>query len=101
MKFFLWALLAAHATLLTPPSTAAEWSAEQSLVVEGRQPSINRTVLRRADVPGTHYEVIYTLVTIAAHSVVAKQVRVSIGTCATRNPSDFVALKRILKVIKV
>lgn len=72
MKSFLWALLAAHATLLTPPSTAAESSAERSLVIEGKQPAINRTVLRRADVPGTHYEVIYALVTIAAHSVVAR-----------------------------
>jgi quercetin dioxygenase-like cupin family protein len=71
MKCFLGALLAAQVIVWTPSSTAAQSSAEQTSV-KGNQPEITRTVLRRTDVPGTHYEVIYILVKIAAHSVVAK-----------------------------
>jgi quercetin dioxygenase-like cupin family protein len=71
MKYFLGALLAAQLVIWVRPSTAVESSAVQTSV-KGNQPEITRTVMRRTDVPGTHYEVIYVLVKIAAHSVVAK-----------------------------
>jgi quercetin dioxygenase-like cupin family protein len=70
MKSFLWALFAAPTVLCANLSKAGDLSAEQTSVVEGKQPAIKRTVLRRADVPGTHYEVVYALVKIAPHSVV-------------------------------
>jgi quercetin dioxygenase-like cupin family protein len=72
MKSIFWFLFAASTVLCTNLSKAGDLCAEQTLVVEGNQPAIERTVLRRADVPGTHYEVVYALVKIAPHSVAAR-----------------------------
>jgi hypothetical protein len=59
MKCFLWALFFVAPLLCANSSIAGDLSAEQTVVVEGNQPAIKRTVLRRADVPGTRYEVVY------------------------------------------
>lgn len=71
MKYFRRALVGALVIIWTPLSMATESSTEQTSI-KGTQPEVTRTVLRRADVPGSNYEVIYLLVKIAAHSVVAK-----------------------------
>jgi quercetin dioxygenase-like cupin family protein len=71
MKYLNGALLATLVIIWTPPSMAAESSAERTSTT-GAPPEITRTVLRRTDVPGSNYEVVYVLVKIAADSVVAK-----------------------------
>lgn len=70
MKYFRRALVGALVIIWTPLSMATESSTEQTSI-KGTQPEVTRTVLRRTDIPGSNYEVIYLLVKIAAHSVVA------------------------------
>ncbi|MEA3138203.1 MAG: hypothetical protein QOK23_372 [Gammaproteobacteria bacterium] len=72
MKCFLWAFFFGAPLLCANLSNAGDLSAEQSVAVGGNQPAIKRTVLRRADVPGIGYEVVYALVKIAPHSVVPR-----------------------------
>ena len=72
MKFSLWAPLTVSTLLFTSLWAASATSSSQASTVEGRQSAIQRTILRRADVPGTNYEVVYALVEIAAHSIVPR-----------------------------
>jgi quercetin dioxygenase-like cupin family protein len=66
------AFLATSALLCTSLSAASDERDSHASVVERSQLAIKRTVLRRADVPGTNYEVVYALVEIAAHSIVPR-----------------------------
>lgn len=73
MKSALCASLLAVTTLIFALFWAATaTSSSQTSIVEGSQTTIQRTILRRADVPGTKYEVVYVLVEIAAHSIVPR-----------------------------
>jgi len=72
MKTLLWVLLATSIMLCTSLCGASDPPAAQSSLGEREQSAIRRTVLRRVDVPGTNYEVVYALVEIAAHSIVPR-----------------------------
>ena len=59
-------MLAASAALVTPAAVVAQ----QAPVSAAPASPVTRTILNRADVPGSNYEVIYALVEVAAKTTV-------------------------------